>query len=112
MKAWRQHEGGKATYNPFNTTQKASGATNYNSVGVKNYLNREQGLKATVDTLNNGYYKNIITAIKNIKTDPDINAAMFAVNNSRWGSKFNPADYTKWRVLNNYIYGYANNTAV
>jgi murein DD-endopeptidase MepM/ murein hydrolase activator NlpD len=108
MKAWRQHEGAKATYNPFNTTQRASGATNYNGVGVKNYINRAQGLKATLDTLNNGKYGAIITAIKNIKDDNDINAAMQAVNDSPWGSNFSPVDYRSWKTLNNYIYGYTN----
>ena len=108
MKAWRQHEGAKATYNPFNTTQRASGATNYNGVGVKNYTNRAQGLKATLDTLNNGRYSAIITAIKNIKDDNDINAAMQAVNDSPWGSNFSPVDYRSWKTLNNYIYGYTN----
>lgn len=108
MKAWRQHEGAKATYNPFNTTQKAAGATNYNSVGVKNFINRSQGLKATLQTLNNGRYGAIITAIKNIKNDDDINNAMQAVNDSPWGSNFSPVNYKSWKTLNNYIYGYAN----
>ena len=108
MKAWRQHEGAKATYNPFNTTQKAAGATNYNSVGVKNFTNRAQGLKATLDTLNNGRYGAIITAIKNIQNDNDINAAMQAVNDSPWGSNFSPVDYRSWKTLNNFIYGYTN----
>lgn len=108
MKAWRQHEGAKATYNPFNTTQKAAGATNFNSVGVKNFVNRAQGLKATLDTLNNGRYGAIITAIKNIQNDNDINAAMQAVNDSPWGSNFNPVDYKSWKTLNNFIYGYTN----
>jgi hypothetical protein len=108
MKAWRQHEGAKATYNPFNTTQKAAGATNFNSVGVKNFINRAQGLKATLDTLNNGRYGGIITAIKNIKNDDDINNAMQAVNDSPWGSNFSPVNYKSWKTLNNYIYGYAN----
>jgi len=108
MKAWRQHEGAKATYNPFNTTQKAAGATNFNSVGVKNFINRAQGLKATLDTLNNGRYGAIITAIKNIRNDDDINAAMQAVNDSPWGSNFSPVNYKSWKTLNNYIYGYVN----
>ena len=108
MKAWRQHEGARATYNPFNTTQKASGATNYNSVGVKNFINRSQGLKATLQTLNNGKYGAILTAIKNIKNDEDINKAMQAVNDSPWGSNFVPVNYKSWKKLNNFIYGYAN----
>ena len=59
------------------------------------------------DTLNNGLYTNVINAIKNIKTDPDINTAMQAVNDSPWGSNFSPVNYSAWKILNHYIYGYA-----
>lgn len=65
MYAWRQAEGGKATNNPFNTTQKMPGATNYNSVGVKNYKSSEDGIQATCKTLNNGRYNDIVTGLKN-----------------------------------------------
>ena len=65
MYAWRQAEGGKATNNPFNTTQKMPGATNYNSVGVKNYKSSEDGIQATCKTLNNGRYSDIVTGLKN-----------------------------------------------
>jgi hypothetical protein len=65
MYAWRQAEGGKATNNPFNTTQKMGGATNYNSVGVKNYLTPEDGIKSTCKTLNNGRYNDIVNGLKN-----------------------------------------------
>ena len=65
MYAWRQAEGGKATNNPFNTTQKMPGATNYNSVGVKNYSTPSYGVEATVKTLLNGYYGCIVDGLKN-----------------------------------------------
>ena len=67
LQAWRQAEGGKATYNPFNTTKKMSkdsGMTNYNSAGVKNYSTPQLGIQATVDTLKLGYYTNIINDLK------------------------------------------------
>lgn len=62
--AWRQSEGGKARYNPFNTTQSWRGATNYNEVGVKNYLSIEDGLAATLKTLRNGRYNCIVNGLR------------------------------------------------
>lgn len=62
--AWHQAEGGSASFNIFNTTQPAAGASNYNSVGVKNYVSYQQGLSATVATLRNGYYPEILAALK------------------------------------------------
>lgn len=58
--SWMQGEysytftGPKADNNPLNTTKSASGATNFNSVGVKNYVSAEQGVRATIDTLLSG----------------------------------------------------------
>src|SRR4051812_17585494 len=37
LEAWHRAEGGTAAFNWLNTTQGAAGATDYNSVGVKNY---------------------------------------------------------------------------
>lgn len=62
--AWRQAEGGKATFNPFNTTHKMKNATNYNKVGVKNYETLEDGLIATIKTLKNGRYGCILDGLK------------------------------------------------
>jgi hypothetical protein len=64
LKAWRQAEGAKATYNPFNSTQPKSGSTNFNTYKVKNYLTVNDGVTATVSTINNGLYSNIIKAFK------------------------------------------------
>lgn len=63
--AWRQAEGGKAKFNPFNTTQKWRGATDYNEVGVKNYATIEDGLEATLKTIKNGRYECILNGLKN-----------------------------------------------
>ena len=65
MYAWRQAEGAKAKFNPFNTTKKMPGATKFNSVGVKNYETMEDGVKATCETLKLGYYTDILNGLKN-----------------------------------------------
>lgn len=83
MEAWRKAEGGKASFNPFNTTMKAPGATNYNSVGVKNYLSKEQGIDATVRTLQKGYYTEIIAALRR---GDDATACASALAKSPWGT--------------------------
>ena len=72
--AWRQAEGAKATYNPFNTTQKKEGSTFWNCLkkkdgkcvaGVRNYKSETDGIDATVKTLTNGHYSCIIDGLKN-----------------------------------------------
>lgn len=104
MKAWRQHEGGQAAWNPLNTTKSITGERNFNYVKVKNYPDRETGLRATVDTLNLSYYKDVVKAIKDIKDETGISRAMQAVNDSPWGSNFNPPVASAWRSLRNLIY--------
>jgi hypothetical protein len=65
MYAWRQSEGGKATFNPFNTTKNIPGATIYNSHKVKNYQSMEDGVRATCETIKLGYYSDILNGLKN-----------------------------------------------
>ena len=84
MYAWRQAEGGKAKNNPFNTTQKWPGATNYNSVGVKNYQTQQDGIQATCKTLKNGRYEKVIQGFKN---DVGLSRLSDAVTSSPWGTK-------------------------
>jgi len=88
MYAWRQSEGGKAKNNPFNTTQKMEGATNYNKIGVKNYRTPEDGIQATCKTLTNGRnkygYDKIIDGLKN---DVGLSKLSDAVVSSKWGTK-------------------------
>ena len=83
MYAWRQSEGKAGRYNPFNTTQPMPGATNFNKVGVKHYQSLEDGVKATVKTLLNGYYPCIVNGLRN-----DIGADKIAKCDSlkTWGT--------------------------
>jgi len=83
--AWRAAEGGTAAFNPFNTTQGAPGATNYNAAGVKNYTSEEQGVSATVKTLLNGRYGEIISALRDGGPGAP-QAAAQALARSPWGT--------------------------
>lgn len=65
INAWAQAEGGRAENNPFNTTQPGYGETgDYNSVHVKRYGTPQGGIQATIHTLQNGHYGNILAALK------------------------------------------------
>ena len=59
MTAWIRHEQASwppaAKFNPMNTTLPMPGATNFNSVGVKNYTSWAQGIEANAQTLSGGY---------------------------------------------------------
>ena len=81
--AWQAAEGTRATFNPLATTQKSSGATDFNSVGVKNYTSYEQGLQATVTTLYNGRYEEILAALRDGSSAKRL---ADAVANSPWGT--------------------------
>lgn len=87
MTTWMAWEGGhwknSANYNPLNTTQPESGATSMNSVGVKRYKSWEQGLQATVETIKNGRYSNIMSAL--MRGD-SAQAVISAINDSPWGT--------------------------
>jgi len=83
LMAWAQAEGGSAGFNPFNTTQGAGGASDYNSVGVKSYSNYQSGLNATVQTLTNGRYKNILQALHSGKSSMQVAQA---IEHSPWGT--------------------------
>lgn len=62
--AWEQREGGGGANNPLNTTQAMPGATDFNSVGVKNYPSAAEGVAATVTTLHNGQYGDILLYLR------------------------------------------------
>lgn len=64
LHAWQRAEGGTARFNPLNTTQSYGGATNYNSVGVKNYPSATAGTSATTSTLLNGRYPTVVAALR------------------------------------------------
>lgn len=52
--AWETSESTAAAFNPLATTRVMEGATDMNSVGVKNYVSLDQGLDASRDTLTGG----------------------------------------------------------
>lgn len=53
-----------AKYNPMATTQPMPGSTRFNSVGVQNYTSWSQGIAANVQTLENGDYEAILSALR------------------------------------------------
>ena len=90
--AWRQAEGGKARNNPFNTTQSKPGSTFYNCLkkgvsgcksGVRNYLSSQDGIDATVRTIKNGRYQNIINSLKSADS---AEKSALALKSSPWGT--------------------------
>jgi cell wall-associated NlpC family hydrolase len=83
MSAWARAEGGGAANNPFNTTQPVAGASNYNSIGVRNYRNVQEGIDATVNTITNGRYGNIIGALRE---GDDAMKSAAALAASPWGT--------------------------
>lgn len=87
---WQAAEGGNwhnsATYNPLNTTQApATGA--YSNTGtqgnIKAYSSWQQGLAATLQTLQNGRYGGILSALK---AGNNANAVANAIGASPWGT--------------------------
>lgn len=85
LAAWHKAEGGTAKWNPLNTTHDAQGATEYNSVGVKNYPSEAIGVSATIKTLLNGNYGKILVELR--ADALDIQALGGAVDGSVWGTK-------------------------
>ena len=83
MVTWQVQEGTTANWNPLATTYPMPGATNFNSVGVKNYQSMEQGLEATrrtLDTTSYGYPE-ILSALHRC---PGSMVTARAINASSW----------------------------
>lgn len=82
--AWTAQENTKARYNPLATTQKWDGATDFNTVGVKNYPSPEIGIQATVKTLSYSFdgYQDIRDGIRT--NNPE--QAMDGLFKAPWGS--------------------------
>jgi hypothetical protein len=78
----------------MNTTQPEPGSTYWNSVGVQIFRDYSGqtcwywGIKANGDTLLNGYYTNILNALRAPSSDPRtqcVNLAV-AVGSTPWGT--------------------------
>ena len=87
--AWEQAEGGHwqdaATYNPLNTTMPMPGSHPINAANVQAFTNWNQGLQATVLTLRNGLYGNILAALQ---AGNCASCLRDAVAGSRWGTQY------------------------
>jgi hypothetical protein len=82
---WIASENSNAEFNPLDTEEGGQpGETNYNGAGVKNYPTLEEGIAASLDTLHNGHYANIITALSE-GAGPAFTCSFICA--SPWGSK-------------------------
>ena len=91
--AWRQAEGAKSAFNPFNTIQEMDSSTFMNCLkkkdnkcigGVRNYKSEKDGIDATVKTLKNGRYDCIVNGLQKNKGSKDIDKCSSLEN---WGTK-------------------------
>lgn len=82
--AWGTAEGTAAKWNPLGTTRDMPGATQFNSVGVRNFKSLSQGVEATARALENGYYGHILTLMRSGTARAEAMGA--AVAASPWGT--------------------------
>lgn len=64
LATWQRFEGGKARYNPLNTTKVLGTPNDYNSVGVQNYGSAAVGARATAATLRDPRYSGIVNTLR------------------------------------------------
>jgi len=84
MHAWTQAEGmDPSRNNPFATTQGAAGSSDINGAGVKSYPDEQTGIDATIQTLLNGNYANIVSGLK---SGTDAMVVANAIAASPWGT--------------------------
>lgn len=96
MLAWMQAEGNAGKFNPLNTTlgvdrngSPLPGISDFNSVGVKNYRDFDQGVAATVRTMNYGADRNLFGYLpirKRLRGNSPAWKTLVAVERSGWGT--------------------------
>lgn len=89
MVSWMQAEGSSAKFNPLATTQRMSGSTNFNSVGVQDYTSVEQGIEATAKTLNYGADRGLFgykPIRRRLRRSVWAKWTLMAVEESAWGT--------------------------
>lgn len=80
-----ESSGGGGMWNPLNTTQGGyPGETNFNSVGVKNYARREDGIAANARVIHNGYYRDAVAAFEQ---GDHAQRIVDAITRSPWGTR-------------------------
>ena len=83
MVAWQVQEGTTANWNPLATTYPMPGASDFNSVGVKNYVSLPQGLDATFLTLDTKSY-GYPAILASLRACKDAMTTGWAINASSW----------------------------
>ena len=84
--SWEYAEsgGGGGMFNPLNTTQGGyAGETDFNSVGVKNYVRYEDGISANSKVIHNGYYPAVVDSFQ---AGNDAARTRDAIAASPWGT--------------------------
>ena len=85
INAWGDFENVNPKYNnPLATTKTMPGAKSFNDAGVKAYKDWQQGVDATVATLQLGFYKDVVAALK--AGDTPLSEFRKIVGSSKWGS--------------------------
>lgn len=88
--AWMAAEGSpdnppQAKFNPLNTTQRMQGSTQFNSIGVQNYVSLEQGLEATKLTLQSKGHRYWLIR-RRLRRNARPRRTLRAVERSAWGT--------------------------
>ena len=82
--AWQSTENTQAEYNPLATTWEMPNSTDFNDHGVQNYFSFQQGVSATVATLENGLYDKVLEAFRTARRPREI---LVQVGRSPWAGK-------------------------
>jgi hypothetical protein len=87
---WSTYEIGSVSivgrWNPLNTTTPEPGSWNFNSAGVQSYPTQASGVAATVRTLQNGHYPQVVAAIRAGVPINDWNTPGIRAEIDTWGT--------------------------
>ena len=94
MLAWMTGENTRAAFNPLATMRQSKtlgeDAGQFNEAGVRDYKSFDQGVAATIETLNLNYYTDIVSALQRGTTPVELRDLVVA---SPWGTtKFGTGD--------------------
>jgi hypothetical protein len=92
LDTWHSYEQSSCTNNPLNTTQVEPTSTRCNSAGVQSYPSSAVGTTATVATLENGRYADILAALRSGSPFTYGNKGAVATQLQTWGT-FNFANW-------------------
>lgn len=85
LNTWHQYEQSPDANNPFNTTLAVGGSHGTNSAGVQSYADPQVGIHATVATIKNGFYPNIVKGLASGNPAPYY-SAIATHDLPKWGS--------------------------